>query len=247
MLELLDFPVRAEIRSLSPFVYKAEALLTLCGCDYRKENVSDVALLPHGKVPVLRDGDHTIPDSSLIQRHLEQHHGLAIDAGLTDLERAMAEAFRRMAEEHLRWTMVHARWVDPAGEEEIIAAAFSGVPETSRREVFLQVREEVRQALFMQGIGRHAPEEIYTFGRNDLDAIASFLDDKPFFMGDSPTSVDAFLAGLLLNMLSSRIDTPLTHHARAVPAFADYVVRFEHEVFGPRAMLPAHLAEAAVA
>lgn len=247
MLELLDFPVRAEIRSLSPFVYKAEALLALCGCDYRKEAVADLSLLPHGKVPVLRDGDLVIPDSSLIQRHLEQHHGLAIDAGLTGVERAMAEAFRRMAEEHLRWTMVYARWVDPAGEEEITAAAFSDVPEAARRTVFLEVREQVRQSLHMQGIGRHAPEEIYAFGRNDLDAIAAFLDDKPFFMGDRPTSVDAFLAGLLINMLTSRIDTPLTHHAQAIPAFADYVARFEREVFGPRAMLPAHLAEAAAA
>ncbi|MBL6432098.1 MAG: hypothetical protein HPM95_17155 [Alphaproteobacteria bacterium] len=66
-------------------------------------------------------------------------------------------------------------------------------------------------------------------------------------MGEHPTSVDAFLAGLLINMLTSRIDTPLTHHAQAIPAFADYVVRFEREVFGPRAMLPAHLAEAAAA
>ncbi|MBL6432097.1 MAG: hypothetical protein HPM95_17150 [Alphaproteobacteria bacterium] len=46
MLELLDFPVRAEIRSLSPFVYKAEALLALCGCDYRKEAVADLAAAP---------------------------------------------------------------------------------------------------------------------------------------------------------------------------------------------------------
>ncbi|SDU13299.1 glutathione S-transferase family protein [Stappia sp. ES.058] len=247
MLVLIDFPAALGLRSLSPFAYKAEALLTLCGCDYRKEAIADLSLLPHGKVPVLRDGDLVIPDSSLIQRHLERHHGLAIDAQLTDIERAMAEAFRRMAEEHLRWTMVHARWIDPAGEEEIIAAAFSGVPEAARRSVFLEVREQVRQSLHMQGIGRHTAEEIYTFGRNDLDAIASFLDDKPFLMGDRPTSVDAFIAGLMINMLTSRIDTPLTRHAWAIPTFADYVVRFEREVFGPRAMLPARLAEAAAA
>jgi glutathione S-transferase len=247
MMVLLDFPVRADIRSLSPFVYKAEALLALCGCDYRKEDVLDVAVLPHGKVPVLRDGDSIIPDSSLIQRHLEQHYGLNIDAGLTELERAMAEAFRQMAEEHLRWAMIHARWVDPAGEAEIIEMIFGTLPEAVRRDAFLQVREALRQALYMHGMGRHSSDDIYAFGCKDLDAIATFLDDKPFFMGDRPTSVDAFLAGLLINMLTTRGGTALTRHAQAIPAFAQYVARFEREVFGDRAMLPESLADAQAA
>ena len=247
MLVLLDFPAALGLRSLSPFAYKAEALIALAGRDYIKEEVVDFDALPHGKVPVLKDGDLVIPDSSLIQRHLERHHGLDIDANLTGVERAMAEAFRRMAEEHLRWSMVQARWIDPAGEEEMIDAAFGGVPQEMRRDVFLGVREHVRQALTMHGLGRHTPEEIYTFGRNDLDAIATFLDDKPFFMGDRPTSIDAILAGLLINMLTSRIDTSLTRHAWAIPTFADYALRFERTVFGPAAKIPDRLKRAAEA
>ena len=99
MFELLDFPVRAEIRSLSPFVYKAEALLALCGCDYRKQEVHDVALLPHGKVPVLRDGDRIIPDSSLIQR---------VYLPLEDDEHMPPEGKNQLTEEE---TAVLAFWI----------------------------------------------------------------------------------------------------------------------------------------
>lgn len=241
MLVLINFPPARDIRSLSPFCYKAEALLALAGCDYRMEPTIDFAALPHGKVPVLKDGSLVIPDSSLIQRHLERHYGLAIDETLTGIELAMAEAFRRMVEEHLRWTMVHARWIDPAGEKMILSTALARVPEEMRRDVLNASRENISRTLHAHGLGRHTPDEIYAFGRADLDAIATFLDDKPFFMGDQPTTIDASVVGVVLNILASDIDTPLMRHAAAIPTLADYVVRFERTVFGPAARIPVTL------
>ncbi|KAK8719749.1 hypothetical protein OTU49_013821, partial [Cherax quadricarinatus] len=40
------------------------------------------------------------------------------------------------------------------------------------------------------GIGVHKPEEIEEFGHNDLTVLSDLLGDKPFFFGDSPTSLD---------------------------------------------------------
>ena len=68
-----------------------------------------------------------------------------------------------------------------------------------------------------------------------------WLDDKPFVMGDRPTSVDATIAGLLYALLCLDVDTPLIRHTRAIPSFAAYVVRFEETVFGDAAQIPAHL------
>ena len=67
-------------------------------------------------------------------------------------------------------------------------------------------------------------------------------DDKPFFMGDRPTSVDATVAGLLYALLCLEVDTPLIRHTRAIPTFAAYVVRFEQTVFPGATQIPAHLA-----
>lgn len=40
------------------------------------------------------------------------------------------------------------------------------------------------------GIGVHKPEEIEEFGHNDLMVLSDLLGDKPFFFGDSPTTLD---------------------------------------------------------
>ena len=115
MLELVDFPTPPGLRSLSPFGYKAEALLALGDMDYTKIPPAP-GLMPHDKIPVLREDGRLIPDSSLIQRHLEDSGRLTCDSGLTLQERAVAEAFRRMAEEHLRWVLAYTRWMEPACE-----------------------------------------------------------------------------------------------------------------------------------
>lgn len=237
MLVLIDFPSTFGLRSLSPFGYKAEVLLALAGLDYSKQPPEE-ALLPHGKVPVLKDGNRLIPDSSLIQQHLEQHHGLDADKKLTDYEMATAEAFRRMAEEHLRWSLVYSRWIEPANEAAMRDKVLGFLPEPDRAGILAQVRETVGQALYHQGLGRHTPEAIYAFGCRDLDAIAAVLDDKPFFLADRPTTIDATLAGLLINILCPALSSPLQRHAAAIPAFSAYVRRVEETVFGAAARLP---------
>lgn len=241
MPELVDFPTPAGLRSLSPFGYKAEALLALSGTDYTKIPPAP-DLMPHDKIPVLREDDRLIPDSSLIQHHLEDSGRLTCDSSLTLQERAIAEAFRRMAEEHLRWVLAYTRWMEPACEAVMSSLAFGHLDEPARRETFLAVRGEVKHTLHAQGLGRHTPDDLYRFGCDDLDAIAVWLDDKPFFMGDRPTSVDATIAGLLYALLCLEVDTPLIRHTRAIPTFAAYVVRFEQTVFPGATQIPAHLA-----
>ena len=35
-----------------------------------------------------------------------------------------------------------------------------------------------------RGIGKFTPEEIYTFGKKDLEALVTILGNKPYFFGD---------------------------------------------------------------
>lgn len=46
------------------------------------------------------------------------------------------------------------------------------------------------------GIGVHKPEEIEEFGHNDLMVLSDLLGDKPFFFGDSPTTVSHDAQGM---------------------------------------------------
>ncbi len=67
--------------SQSPFVRKARVVLEEKGIPYETENLIPVpktpellALHPMGKIPILRDGDVVVPDSSVICAYLEKKH-----------------------------------------------------------------------------------------------------------------------------------------------------------------------------
>jgi glutathione S-transferase len=67
--------------SQSPFVRKARIVLEEKGIPYETENLIPVpktpellALHPMGKIPILRDGEVVVPDSSVICAYLEKKH-----------------------------------------------------------------------------------------------------------------------------------------------------------------------------
>ncbi|HLP91437.1 MAG TPA: glutathione S-transferase C-terminal domain-containing protein [Nostocaceae cyanobacterium] len=56
-------------------------------------------------------------------------------------------------------------------------------------------------------MGRHSDEGITEIITADFQALSDFLGDKPFFMGDKPTTLDATAYGYLSNV----IHTPFKH------------------------------------
>ena len=60
----------------------------------------------------------------------------------------------------------------------------------------------------MHGIGRHSMDEKAKFSFQDLTAISHILGDKPFFNGDSPSTIDCTVFGHMVQMLLLPLDTP---------------------------------------
>lgn len=58
-------------------------------------------------------------------------------------------------------------------------------------------------------MGRHSREEVEKFGLADLQSLSDYLGDKQFFMGDSPSEVDATIFAFLCMVLCGPEDSVL--------------------------------------
>lgn len=223
-------------RNVSPFGLKLEAWLTLANIPFDIRTTMRPGSGPKGKLPYIIDHGQAIGDTSLIIEHLKATRGIDPDAGLTPLERAQALALQRLLEEHLYFIIVYSRWIDEEGWPLVAEAFFAGVSPAIRRVAQLLMRERVRKMLYMQGLGRHRPAEIYAMARADLEAMAELLGDKPFFLGDRITTIDAVAYGHLANILLTPLETELKRALRDFPVLEAWCEAMEQ---GLRGELPA--------
>jgi glutathione S-transferase len=207
------------IDSPSPFCLKAELLLEMSGLPHERRP-SDPRKGPRGKIPFLHDGDRVIPDSRLIQRHLEEAHGVDFDGALTRAERARATAIRRLVEEHLYWAQVYFRW--ERHPDAVRRAFFGSLPGPLSHLVFAGVRRSVRGALRGHGLGRMTEAEVVLLATEDLTALATLVEG-PFVFGDRLTSIDATVAGLVVNLLAPELPGPLDGPSEPLRGYAEGV------------------------
>jgi glutathione S-transferase len=214
-------------RNVSPFSLKLEAWLKLASIPFEIRPSLALHKAPKGKLPYILDGGTPLGDSSLIIRHLKRSRGIDPDAGLNDREQAEAVALQRLLEDHLYFVLVYSRWIDPEGYAAVKEGFFSGLPLLARPVARAVAGSQVRRMLHLQGIGRHGHREIYDMGREDLRALADYLGDKPFFLGDRLTSIDAVAFGFLANILLVPIESELKRAALDYPNLVAWVESME--------------------
>lgn len=208
------------------------AIVGVVGADYQLEYVGDFSQMPKGKVPVLKDGDTLIADSECIKSYLITHFSLENDRTLSEEQQAIGQAFRVMLEERTYWAGVYARFLDPAGEDFLFNQMLAGVPAEMKSQIAKAMRENVYQEMHGHGIGRHSAEQIYAFAQQDISALLHYLGDKPFFFGQTPTTIDCSIVGILANFLANDFAWALGNYLQSQPQVAAYVKRFEQVVFG---------------
>ena len=210
MIVLHQFKSFFGLPNASPFCMKLETFLRLSGLAYRIEPVLDPAATPKGKAPFVELDGERIGDSALIIRALETRYGVDLDQGLSSAERAVAHAFCVMLEERTYFAILHERWIDPHNWPIVRDAYLQGLPPAVQD----QIRERCRARLAGQGMGAHSQDEIRALAIDDIDAVADWLGDKPFFMGATPTKADCTVHAFVCNLLGGPFATPLRDAAR---------------------------------
>jgi len=225
MIKLHQFSRTWSIPNLSHFCCKLETYLRLSHMPY--ETVDSIPpKSPKGKLPFIEDNNQKISDSNLIIQYLIQEYGDRLDTYLTPTQKAVSLAIQRLFEDHLFWITMYTRWQFTEENWQTNKQAIFHVFSPILKDVVAWIyRMLIRRQIHGHGIGRHSQEEIFQLGRTDLDAISDFLADKPYFMGDKPTSLDATAYGFLVNTLACPIESPVKEYALNKQNLVDYCQR----------------------
>jgi len=234
MIRLYQFPPGFGLPNASPFCMKVETWLRLAGLPYEADNRGLVMKAPKGKLPFVEVDGERIADSDFIIRRLTERCGVHLDDHLSAEQRAISLAFTRLLEEHLYWVVLHTRWFEPAGWALTRQVFFGGMPLPLRLVVPTLARRGLRRQIHGHGMGRHAPDEMMALGCHDIDAVADYLGDKPWFHGDRPSTVDAAVLAFLANLLWVPVDSPVKRHAAARTNLGRYCERVHAHCFGDR-------------
>jgi glutathione S-transferase len=227
MIKLYQFEPALGLPNASPFCMKLETYLRMAGLPFEipTATLDHLRRAPLGKMPYIEDEGRILADSSFIIEDLKSRYGDPLDAWMTAPERATALAFQRLLEENLYWAVVYTRWVEPQGWEMTREAFFGKLPAPLNWIVPPLARRGLIKELRGHGMGRHSREEILAIGRRDITALADFLDDKAFFMGAVPSSLDACAYAFLANLIWVPLASELKLHAQKYPQLQAYCER----------------------
>jgi glutathione S-transferase len=231
MIKLFQFSPAFGLPNASPFCMKMETYLRMAGLPFELVNSGDVLKAPKHKLPYIDDGGTIVADTTFVIEYLKGRYGDPLDAALSPLERALATAFQRLIEENLYWAVVQTRWAEDAGWAKTRVAFFGAMPAPLRWFVPALARRGLLGEMRGHGMGRHSAEEIHAIGCRDVTAIADFLADKPFMLGEQPTSLDATAHAFLANLLWAPVDSPIQRHAHARPTLEAYCQRMSARYF----------------
>jgi glutathione S-transferase len=217
--------------SIGPFCLKLEAWLRMMDVPYT--NVVDATPFrgPKGKLPWIEHDGNKLGDSGFIIDYLERRLGRSPDDGLTAEERAVSNAFRRMLEENFYWTLVYDRWMVDENWPLTKTTVLGSIPAPARAVIAPVARRGVAKQLAAHGIGRHSRDEIHAIGRRDIGAVADFLGDKPYMLGDRPRSIDAVAYGILANVLMVPVESPVKQEGLARENLVRYLDRIRTRYF----------------
>jgi len=235
MIVLHQMPRVFGLPNTSPACMKLEAWLRMTKLPYTLAEL-DLARAPKGKLPFIEDDGRVLGDSNLIVEELVSRYGVDPDAHLTAVERAVSLAFRRMLDENFYWALIEVRWRNEASwpkvREALAAALFPALPPATGKDILeTQIRPLLLQQQHGHGMGRHSAEEIERIGSADMQSVADWLGDKPYFMGDRISTADATVLAYVANVLIPPLDNPIKTFVASQKNLGAYCTRMLGELF----------------
>lgn len=234
MIKVYGYLSAWSVPCISPYVTKVVYYLKMTGAPFEFVNQDLVRLdidTPHGKLPIVEDGGEFVADSTRIIQHFKAKHGDPLDNNADARELAQMMSFNRLIDEHLYWTaVVQPRWRESENWEVFlrIIAGTDDVPAPLR--AFIDdFRHRILTEFMLGGWGRMSADTLYARARDDIDAIADQLGDRPYLMGYAPRSIDANVCSILRHIVDAPFEFDTKDYAASKPNLIAYMARMKEK------------------
>ncbi|WP_372370761.1 glutathione S-transferase family protein [Candidatus Uabimicrobium sp. HlEnr_7] len=229
MIELHQYPGSWGLPSSSPFCIKVETYLLITQIPYKTVWENNPGRGPKGKMPFIKDQKKVIADSSFILEYLQSNYEPNLDLNMDETQKVIMLAFQRLIEESLYWVLLYSRWGDTQGWQEIKKEITPMLPPLIGKAIIHIIRKNLLRQAYAQGMGRHTREEIYSIGKSNIEALAKFLENKPYFFGDKPRSIDCSFYSFLITILQSPVTGPLQDYTKSFVNLREYCARISEK------------------
>lgn len=217
--------------SVSPFCLKLDTYLRIVDLPFEVAIDKVPFGAPKKKLPYIEHRGRRIGDSAFAIDYLESEFDVDGNAGLSAEQRAVALALQRLLEENLYWAALYDRWMVDDNWRFFRDIVLGGMPLPIRRLAGPAIRRSVGRRIEGHGIGVHSESELHAIGIRDLGAVADYLGDKPFLMGNKASTVDAAAYGLLANILLTPIVSPIKQAGLGWDKLVAYLQRMQATYF----------------
>ncbi|CAF0823443.1 unnamed protein product [Brachionus calyciflorus] len=176
--------------SLSVPCLKLETWLRVTGINYINE-FTYLNRSSQGQLPFITLNNIEYHDSQFIIEHLSKVYEKNLTEQLSKKDKAIGRAILKLLEESLKWTIYYHRFM--------VGKPFHiGIPWILVKTIFKPI---IKKSLFLQGYGRHSPEEVYHIGKQDLQALEDFPDGKRYLFGDTICNEDVVLFSFIAQLI----------------------------------------------
>jgi glutathione S-transferase len=228
MLELYQF-------ELSQYSEKVRLILDYKGLAYRKIEVTPgigqvelFRMTGQRQVPVLKDGNQIIADSTEIAKYLDRQYPDRPLIPTDPLQRGLCLLMEEWADESIgmksRKVLFGAISQDQNFRKSLLPAA---TPDIVKSLVEFVPGEVLKVLGFGVGYSPDVVKSATADLKQDLEALCLLLLERPYLIGDQPTLADLAVAGLSMLIKfpeGQYLDLPATLKGKGIPGLADSVV-----------------------
>ena len=207
---------------------KLETYLRMAKISYKTAPVN-IMKAPKGRIPYVEMDGRLMGDSNLIIQSLKGRFGDPFDGGLTREQRAHALSIQSLTEDHLYFASAWLRWTDEESWKYVREVFRPMMPPLLGGMILKRIRKDFLKDLRSHGIGRHTREEVIEFAKSDLTALSDILGDKPYFLGDQATLIDATMYGFLIQHIWIPWDSELKRHTTSLKNILTYCERMKQQ------------------